>query len=178
MDAAHPADAIRIRSAEPEDALAISALLGQPGTFENLLQVPDVPLAARLEFLQKVDMQSLRLVAVAGEDIVGNAGLHVQGASLRRAHVRGLGLAVAPAWQGQGIGRRLLAQALDWADNWAHVLRVELHVHADNDRAIALYRSMGFVEEGRHRAYALKSGRYVDSLSMARLHPDPPRLPV
>jgi L-phenylalanine/L-methionine N-acetyltransferase len=83
---------------------------------------------------------------------------------------------VGTAWQGRGVGRKLLARLLDWADNWAGVLRVELHVHADNDRAIALYRSIGFVEEGRHRNYALKNGRYVDAFSMARHHPHPPSL--
>jgi L-phenylalanine/L-methionine N-acetyltransferase len=178
MDTAHKADAnpIVIRSAEPEDAARIAALLGRPGVAEGLLQVPDAPNASRLEYHQKVDPQACRLVAVAGEEIVGSAGLHVMGASLRRQHVRGLGLSVAAEWQGRGLGRQLLARLLDWADNWAGVLRVELNVHVDNDRAIALYRSMGFVEEGRHKAYSLKDGRYVDSFSMARMHPQPPSI--
>ncbi|MDB5871710.1 MAG: hypothetical protein JWQ07_1152 [Ramlibacter sp.] len=178
MDTAHKADAspLVIRSAEPEDAAAISAHLSQVGVFEGLLQVPDVALASRLEFLRKVEPHSCRLVAVAGDEIVGAAGLHVLQASLRRMHVRGLGLSVSPDWQERGVGRRLLSRLLDWADNWAAVLRVELHVHADNDRAIALYRSMGFEEEGRHKAYGLKNGRYVDCFSMARLHPNPPQL--
>jgi len=178
MDTAHKAiaDTIRIRSAEPQDAAAISAHLSEAGVFEGLLQVPDVPLASRLEFLQKVDPHGCRLVALAGDEVVGAAGLHVLQTSLRRMHVRGLGLSVGTAWQGRGIGRQLLARLLDWADNWAGVLRVELHVHVDNDRAIALYRSMGFVEEGRHKAYALKNGRYVDAFSMARHHPSPPSI--
>jgi putative acetyltransferase len=91
--------------------------------------------------------------------------------------VRLLGIGLASEWQGRGIGGQLMARLLDWADHWAGVLRIELHVHDDNERAIAMYRKLGFVEEGRHRAYALKNGRYVDSLSMARLHPDPPQLP-
>ena len=164
-----------IRSAEPADAAAISALLGTPGVFEGTLQLPDMAVASRLEFLQRVDTQGPRLVAVAGGDVVGMASLHAQG-SLRRGHVRGLAIAIAPAWQGQGLGRQLMTRLLDWADNWGGVLRTELFVHADNPRAIALYRSLGFVEEGRHRGYALKDGRYVDSLSMARLHPHPPRI--
>jgi L-phenylalanine/L-methionine N-acetyltransferase len=178
MDAAHKAfaDTIEIRSAEPQDALAISAHLGEVGVFEGLLQVPDVPLASRLEFLQRVDPHGCRLVALAGGEIIGAAGLHVLQASLRRMHVRSLGLSVRTAWQGRGVGRKLLARLLDWSDNWAGVLRVELHVHADNERAIALYQSMGFVEEGRHRNYALKNGRYVDAFSMARHHPSPPSL--
>src|SRR3954469_23568602 len=99
MDAAHKADAnpIVIRSAEPSDAAAISALLGQVGTFEGLLQVADAPHASRLEVLEKVDPLSCKLVAVAGDEVVGNAGLHVQGMSLRRMHVRGLGIGIHPA---------------------------------------------------------------------------------
>ena len=172
------ASSVVLRSAEPEDAPAISALLGQPGTFEGMLHLPDMPVASRIEFLQRVDTQSCRLVAVAAGEIVGMAGLHVQQPSLRRSHVRGVGIAVSAPWQGRGIGRKLMVRLLDWADNWGAVLRLELWVHTDNEPAIALYRSLGFVEEGRHKAYALKNGQYVDSLSMARLHPKPPQLGV
>jgi putative acetyltransferase len=176
MDNAHKADAaaLVIRPAEPSDAAGISELIGRHGTFEGTLQLPDMPVASRLEFLQKVEPTSCKLVALEGDRIVASAGLHHQHNSLRRSHVRMLGIGIAQEWQGRGVGRLLIARLLDWADNWAGVLRVELTVHADNDRAIALYRSLGFVEEGRHRAYAMKNGRYIDALFMARLHPQPP----
>jgi putative acetyltransferase len=177
MDPAHKAQ-ITIRSQEPADAAAVSALMGREGTFEGTLQLPDMPVASRLEFLQKVESNSCKLVAVAGSEIVGAAGLYGASMSLRRGHVRMLGIGIDREWQGRGIGKLLITRLLDWADNWAGVLRVELTVHADNDRAIALYRSMGFAEEGRHRAYALKNGCYVDALFMARLHPAPPVLPA
>ncbi|MDB5858765.1 MAG: hypothetical protein JWQ76_2454 [Ramlibacter sp.] len=176
--AAHEADAdnLTIRAREPEDAAGMSALMGAPGTFEGTLQMPDMPVASRLEHLSRVEAGGCSLVAVAAGRVVGCAGLHLNGASMRRAHARSLGIGVALEWQGRGVGRRLIARLLDWADNWANVLRVELVVHADNDRAQALYRNMGFVEEGRHRDYALKDGRFVDALAMARLHPRPPLL--
>jgi len=54
-------------------------------------------------------------------------------------------------------------QALcDYADHWAQVLRIELSVFTDNERAIRLYRSLGFEHEGTHRCYALRHGRYAD----------------
>lgn len=179
MDTAHKADddsGITLRALEPADAHEVSALTGAPGTFEGTLQLPDMPVATRLEWLQKLELHSCRLVAVAQGQIVGSAGLHQAGMSLRRAHVRMLGIGIAAGWQGKGVGRLLITRLLDWADQWAGVLRIELTVHQDNERAISLYASMGFVEEGRHRAYALKDGRYVDALCMARLHPNPPRL--
>jgi putative acetyltransferase len=167
---------ITIRSAEPDDAAAIAALLGQDGVYDGLLQTPLSPNAARLEYHQKVEPRECRIVAVAGGEVVGSAGLHMSGLGLRRAHVRNLGICVATAWQGRGIGRKLLAALIDWADNWGQVLRIELHVHADNARAKALYESMGFVEEGRHKGFSLTNGRFLDSFSMARLHPNPPRI--
>lgn len=165
-----------IRAAEPADAAGISALLGRIGTVEGTLQVPDMPIASRLEFLQRVEPRDCKLVAVADGQVVGHAGLHSVGLSLRRAHARILGIGIALEWQGRGIGRRMIERLLDWADNWGGVLRVELHAHADNGKAMALYRSLGFVEEGRHKAFSLTGGRYVDSVSMARLHPNPPAL--
>jgi putative acetyltransferase len=169
-------DTVTIRSAEPEDAAEISALLGRPGVYEGLLQVPHTPNATRIEYHQKMVPGECRLVAVGDGKIVGMAGLHFAGFSLRRQHARQLGLCVAPEWQGRGVGRKVLAAAIDWADNWANVLRIELHVHADNERAYALYKSLGFVEEGRHKGFGLRHGKFVDSISMARLHPNPPRI--
>ena len=64
--------------------------------------------------------------------------------------------------------------ALDLADNWLNLWRLELTVWADNTAAQQLYRRQGFVVEGTHRAYALRHGQLVDALAMARLHPNPP----
>jgi putative acetyltransferase len=169
------AEAVTIRSAEPADAPAVSALLGRIGTFEGTLQLPDVPVSSRVEMISRYEPTGIKLVAIAEGELVGMAGLHPVHPGLRRAHVRGLGIAIAPEWQGRGVGRRMMERLLAWADNWGGVLRIELNVHEDNAPAIALYRSLGFAEEGRHRGYALKNGRYVDAFTMARLHPNPPR---
>ena len=80
-----------------------------------------------------------------------------------------LGLGVHSRHHGRGVGRALLEGLLDLADNWLPVVRLELTVFADNERAIALYRRYGFEVEGTHRAYALRAGRYADVLAMARI---------
>jgi L-phenylalanine/L-methionine N-acetyltransferase len=173
---------ISIRAAEPGDAAAISALMGRTGVFEGTQQMPYAAVASRLERFSAVDANCARLVAVHSdatsgtERIVAHAGLFIPHTSLRRMHVRGLGIAVAKDCQGQGVGDRLMTGLLDWADNWAGVLRIELTVFTDNTHAIALYQRHGFVQEGVMRAYALRDGVYADTLAMARLHPKQPLL--
>lgn len=175
MDKRH-INELLIRAAEPDDALALSQLLGGVGVFEGTLQLPHVALATRTEMLAKVDANGIRLVAVDPNSgaLVATAGLHSVSPSLRRSHVRSLSMAVRSDWQGKGLGNALMRRLTDWADNWAGVLRIELTAHADNPRAIALYTRHGFVHEGHMRHYALKAGHYANAVSMARLHPAPP----
>jgi putative acetyltransferase len=69
------------------------------------------------------------------------------------------------------VGTVLLGAALDLADRWLQLRRLELQVYADNAAGIALYARHGFVEEGRHRDFAFRDGAFVDAISLARLRP-------
>lgn len=82
--------------------------------------------------------------------------------------VWGLGMIVGRAFQGQGVGGALLDELVRQA--WATgARRIELAVWSDNDRAAALYRSRGFVEEGRSRCDGLRDGGHASSIEMALL---------
>lgn len=61
-------------------------------------------------------------------------------------------IAVDPAASGLGIGRALLAASEHEARRKGRA-RLRLEVHVRNDRAIALYRTAGYREFGRHVAY-------------------------
>ncbi|WP_447041099.1 GNAT family N-acetyltransferase [Streptomyces sp. DSM 118878] len=52
------------------------------------------------------------------------------------------------AFQGQGIGRRALAAALDWIVRERHVDTVQLSVEPENVKALEFYRASDFVETG------------------------------
>jgi len=176
-DARTSAARISVRRATVADAEAFAAMLGHPEVFPQLLQMPHAnPELWRTRLADMVGKPDLLLVAVTGAgEIVGGAGLHPAGASLRRRHVMELGMQVQPTWQRQGVGTQLLQALCDYADNWLGLLRLELVVYADNDRAQSLYKRFGFVQEGVHRCHAMRDGVYVDSLSMARLNPAPLR---
>ena len=169
---------ITIRRSQVSDAAAMAQLMSHPEVFSDLLQLPypsEELWRARLQDNAVPGKTDLSLVAEVQGQVLGSAGLHPAGASLRRRHAMGMGISVAAEAQGQGIGRALMAALIDYADNWGQVLRTELTVYADNARAIRLYESFGFQREGLMRAYALRNGVYVDTLVMARLHPNPPR---
>ena len=167
-----------VRRATVDDAPGFARMLSDPEVFPHLLQMPygDADQwRVRLGDMCAPGKTDLLLVAVAEDEIVGGAGLHPAGASARRRHAMSVGLQVRPDWQRRGVGSLLMQSLCDYADRWLGLLRLELDVYADNLRAQALYRRFGFVEEGVHRAYALRDGVYVDSLSMARLNPAPLR---
>ncbi len=172
---------ITVRRATPRDAAAFARIMGDPAVYPGLMQLPftneDI-WAERLAEACAPAKPDLLLAAALDDEVVGTAGLHPVGAQLRRRHVLMLGISVAPAAQGRGVGSALMAAMCDYADNWAGALRLELTVYPDNAAAIGLYRKFGFLVEGTHRAYAMRDGQYVDALCMARLHPNPPALPA
>lgn len=86
---------------------------------------------------------------------------------LAHRHVREIGgLAVDPAHQGVGVGRRLVEAAVQECGRLG-ARRVTLRVLGHNIAARRLYDRCGFVPEGVLRAEFLLEGRYVDDVLMA-----------
>ena len=168
-----------LRRARPSDAEAFARMMEEPAVYSQLLQLPFPDAEAwRARLTSQPSMpqgSELHLVAEVDGQIIASAGLHAVGTSPRRRHAMHLGISVSLPWQGRGVGTALMAALCDYADNWLGVLRIELGVYTDNERAQALYRKFGFVAEGVQRAHAMRDGKLIDTLMMARLHPSPPR---
>ena len=77
------------------------------------------------------------------------------------------GLMVAASARRRGIGSALIEEAMNWARDLG-IVRLELTVFPHNAPAIALYRKLGFQEEGILRRRYLIDGRYVDAMLMGR----------
>ncbi|CDZ46684.1 GNAT family N-acetyltransferase [Neorhizobium galegae] len=115
--------------------------------------------------LDNIDNGHPQVVAVVSGQVVGWCDIrrHPQPT---HAHCGTLGMGIVPGYRDKGLGTRLIRAAIGQArDRGFH--RVELHVHADNPRAIALYEKVGFVREGVARDAVRIDGRFVDSISMA-----------
>lgn len=109
-----------------------------------------------------------QFVALAGGDVVGWCDIN-RHTFPSHAHAGHLGMGIIPAYRGQGLGRRLIETTLQAARN-AGIERVELSVHADNSRAVALYEKVGFVREGLARKSVRIDGRYKDAIQMAIIY--------
>lgn len=165
-----------IRRQEPTDAEAVAAYLGDAAVMAGTLQLPYPSIQTWRDRLARPNPLDYVLIAEVDGEVVGGGGLHMNDRP-RRRHAAMLGIGVRSSLWGRGIGAALMHALTDAADRWLGIQRIELTVFTDNARAIALYRRYGFVLEGTHRAHALRDGAYADAHAMARLHPNPPRLP-
>ena len=165
MDSPPPAPPV-IRAARPADAEAIAAMQALPGFRHGTLRLPYPTPDATRRWLE-APPEGCVLLAFCGDTLAGLIDLHRHPG--RRAHVAGLGMGVRDGWTGRGLGTRLMHEAVEYADRWLGLRRLELTVFTDNAPALALYRRFGFVVEGTHRGFALRDGVLADAHFMARL---------
>lgn len=101
-------------------------------------------------FLKKSNESGISLLAFAGMQIVGE--IHAcQLVPKVFSHVLSdLTVVVHPEYWGKGIGKTLFSAFLkEVATKRPDILRVELIARESNQKAIQLYKSLGFSEEGR-----------------------------
>ncbi|OEF94728.1 GNAT family N-acetyltransferase [Vibrio splendidus] len=160
---------IQIRHLEATDSQDIFDIYRRPSVSENTSQKP---------YLSSEQVERLfghsdhfTLVAEVSGKVVGHITLFMT-TKVRDRHCAGLGIAIHPDMHGKGVGKALMQEAINQADNWLNLVRLELEVHADNHTAIALYERVGFQLEGTKRLSTFKAGKYIDMLLMSRIRPD------
>ncbi|UOQ86771.1 GNAT family N-acetyltransferase [Gracilibacillus salinarum] len=87
----------------------------------------------------------------------------------RMAHKVEFGVGILREYWGFGIGRQLLEQSIQWAGDHADIKKMQLSVLHTNDRAIALYKKLGFEVEGvLKKDKLLSDGKYYDTILMGK----------
>ncbi len=161
-----PAAAARVRPATEADLDAVVDVIWEVAAEGRWLgtEVPFDRAERRRRLAERVrGGRSLLLVAEAEGTVVGQLTSDVAPFG-----VADLGMAVRRRWRGKGLGHALLEAAIAWAPT-AGAHKMALEVWPDNTAAIALYRRMGFVEEGvRRRHYPRSNGELWSSLLMGR----------
>lgn len=164
----------RIRSAVETDAKSLSDVRVQiDGETENLDREPGEAFIDEAGFKQviKSDTESrtsLFLVAEVDGRIV--AFSRCAGNNLKRTcHRVEFGIGVLKEFWGYGVGRHLLQETIQWADDNG-IKKVSLHVLETNEKAIHLYEKFGFEVEGvLKKDKLLSDGKYYNTIVMGRI---------
>ena len=124
------------------------------------------PLASTRQFvMNNIANGYPQFVAVADGTVVGWCDVIPKEHPIH-AHCGVLGMGLLPAFRGRGLGAALTSATLTEARR-RRLVRIELTVHADNSRAVALYERIGFKTEGLLKDAVRLDGRYKDLILMA-----------
>ncbi|WJQ13551.1 GNAT family N-acetyltransferase [Geobacillus stearothermophilus] len=165
---------IVVRTASPEDVERVVAFVKAVVAEAPYLLTTEAEVVTTSErqkqWLQQImdDPGKLAIVAEQEGDIIGFLDFH-NGNKQRTKHQGSFGMSVKKDFQGQGVGKALLAALLDWATEHPFIEKVCLEVVADNTNALRLYQTFGFVEEGvKKNAVKIDDNTYWDLIVMAR----------
>ena len=121
---------------------------------DYLLSYPDesaMTAEQEAQFLKEKEESEneIELLAILGRSVVGSAGFGCVGKQEKVKHRAEFGISVDKAYWGLGIGRALMEACIECARK-AGFVQMELEVAAENEKALALYKSVGFKEYGRN----------------------------
>jgi putative acetyltransferase len=160
-----------IRPVKIEDAIFINELRRQDGVRENTMGIASERVTRTQGFINGLTDNDHMLVAEVEKDglktVVGVASLSVN-KSNRVRHSGSIGIMVDIDYHCMGIGKALMKSLIDIADNWLMLIRIELGAFTDNEKAINLYKSLGFVIEGTKKYAIIRNGKYDNEYLMAR----------
>lgn len=168
-------DRISLRTGNINDAEAVLELekevLAENEFMISVIEEFEETPAQKRSWIQKIlenEREHLIVAEVNGE-VVGLIVFRSKGTK-RLSHKGSFTAMVKKEYRNQGIGKLLIKELLSWAEQNPLIEKVSLGVLSTNQRAIELYKSMGFVEEGRKiKEVKFSEELYVDDILMYKL---------
>ncbi|KOO51574.1 GNAT family N-acetyltransferase [Viridibacillus arvi] len=119
------------------------------------------------KFIDSTSMEqnSIILIATLKDEIIGIASINSSQKD-RTKHVGTLGIVVSEKLIGQGLGRILMEELINWAPSNGVTKKIRLVTREDNVFAIELYEKLGFEKEGLLKKDNLINGVYYSTLVM------------
>lgn len=160
-----------LRQAKESDAKVILDYLNQVGgESDNLLfGKDDFPFTVEqeLEYIKGLnnDENTLIILGLVNDSIVSIAQI---GCSHKKriSHNSEIAISVKKQYWRNGIGRAVMEELINFANDHSNIKNIGLGVKASNDSAIKLYEKLGFVKVGYHRDYLKINGVYDDLILM------------
>ena len=154
-----------------EDATVLARMVNNPEAREFLQQVFPIGDVFEEKWIESLYRRYPQNDVVFGIEVdgslIGTVGLHDINWTSRHGT---FGIAIwKEEYFGRGIGTEATALMLEYAFDWLNLHRVKLEVYEYNERAIHVYKKLGFVEEGRWRKQRYLRGKYYDVILMGIL---------
>ncbi len=164
-----------LRTACVEDAAVVleiqQEVIGEGDYFINVPEDFEKTREQQWEWIERISENPRDIMIVAEIDgkVVGWI-VFISQERKRMAHTGSFGVMVQKEYRGSGIGKQLLEEMLAWAKENPLIEKVSLGVFSTNHRAIAIYESLGFVEEGRKvKEFKFGDNEYVDDVLMYKM---------
>lgn len=159
-----------IRESDAEEFLELSKQTDEETQF--MLVEPDerhTTVEEEREHIKSILSKKNQVILVAENDgqLVGRIAA-IGGNFRRNKHSVHIVIGILQSFTGQGIGTRLFTELERWAREHG-IHRLELTVMVHNERAIGLYKKIGFEIEGTKQHALFVNGTYVDEYLMAKL---------
>jgi RimJ/RimL family protein N-acetyltransferase len=165
-------DKVTLRAIRAEDLPTLYEIQANLDNWEERGPEPAAPLT-REEYDKRRESRAAagftaaaRFAVTVDDRLIGSCLLMDEDPLARHASV---GISLALDATGKGYGTDAMRVLIDYAFVRRNLRRLHLTVIASNERAIASYRKLGFVEEGRLREHAWVRGRYEDEVRMGLL---------
>lgn len=113
------------------------------------------------------DIQAGNAIGVVAEvdgKVVGICDIHRKRPGSEVSHIGILGIAIKRGFRDKGIGRQLMEAVIEKSRGKFDMLILD--VFAINQRAISLYKKVGFVEYAQLPRGTKRGNRYYDEISM------------
>lgn len=108
----------------------------------------------------------IEIIAIIDGKIAGTAGIEAVGEKYKVKHRAEFGISILKEYWGLGLGRALATACIQCAKD-AGYEQLELDVVSENERALSLYRSLGFVEFGRNpKGFKSRTAGYQEVIYM------------
>ncbi|MEH6852081.1 MULTISPECIES: GNAT family N-acetyltransferase [Bacillus] len=169
-------DCYNVRTGKIEDAEAIldiqKSIVSEGQFLISVLEEFNKTSSQQKEWVQGILENENETLFVAEKDgeVVGWIVFETTKNRKRLSHTGSFGILIRKGYRELGIGKMLLKTLLEWAENNPFIEKVSLGVFSTNHKAIALYKKMGFIEEGRKfKEFKFNENEYVDDILMYKL---------
>ena len=108
----------------------------------------------------------IEVIAIIDGKIAGTAGIEAVGTKYKVKHRADFGISILKEYWGLGLGKALTKACIQCARD-AGYEQLELNAVNENERALSLYRSLGFVEFGRNpKGFKSRTSGYQELVYM------------